>query len=166
MCRSQLTLLLALLALLGAFCSAQDTSFAAGPQYLVTTGNPILLHSIATPSMSLDAPLPETPGLPEVGPPVVQQVYTSAYEPAMEPDLFSIYYGYPRISVIELRGEPARELPASVNDTGFVAITDSQAVRQMGYGETVGEAAAQWKIQRRKAPHVYTNADIQRLPKS
>jgi hypothetical protein len=44
--------LLALLALVG-FSFAQDTNFSAGPQYLVTTGSPMLLRPIATPSLSL-----------------------------------------------------------------------------------------------------------------
>ena len=32
---------------------AQDTNFAVGPQYLITNGSPLTLHSIATPSLSL-----------------------------------------------------------------------------------------------------------------
>jgi hypothetical protein len=40
------------LALVG-FSFAQDTNFSAGPQYLVTTGSPMLLRPIATPSLSL-----------------------------------------------------------------------------------------------------------------
>lgn len=32
---------------------AQDTNFAVGPQYLVTSGNPTFLRPIATPSLSL-----------------------------------------------------------------------------------------------------------------
>ena len=45
--------LLVLLALVE-FSVAQDTNFSAGPQYLVTTSNPMLLRSIATPSLSLN----------------------------------------------------------------------------------------------------------------
>jgi hypothetical protein len=159
-------LLLPVLALLVGFCPAQDTNFGAGPQYLITSGNPMFLHSIATPSVSLNSPLPETPSVPEIGPPVVEQQYESVHQAAVEPELFSIYYGYPRIPVIELTGEPPREVPASINDTGYVAITDPQALRQMGYGEMPSEAASYWKTHRRTAPHVYTNTDIQRLPKS
>jgi len=44
--------LLPLLALVG-LSFAQDTNFSAGPQYLVTTSSPMLLHAIATPSLSL-----------------------------------------------------------------------------------------------------------------
>lgn len=38
---------------------AQDTNFSAGPQYLVTTGSPMLMQPIATPSLSLNAPMPD-----------------------------------------------------------------------------------------------------------
>ena len=38
---------------------AQDTNFSAGPQYLVTTGSPMLIQPIATPSLSLNAPMPD-----------------------------------------------------------------------------------------------------------
>jgi|SRR5579872_77489 len=49
-------LLLSLLVFsLAGFSFAQDTNFPAGPQYLVTNGSPILLQSIATPSLSLNA---------------------------------------------------------------------------------------------------------------
>ncbi len=44
--------LLPLLVLVG-FSFAQETNFSAGPQYLVTTGSPMLLRPIATPSLSL-----------------------------------------------------------------------------------------------------------------
>ena len=159
-------LMLPVFFLLSGFCLAQDTDFTAGPQYLIPTGNPMLMHSIATPSMSLDASLPEMASLPPIGPPVANQPYESRQQPEAAPDLFSIYYGYPRTTVIELTGEPPRELPPSINDSGYVAITEKQALRQMGYGETVGDAASYWKTHRGTAPRVYTNADIQRLPKS
>jgi len=44
--------LLPLFVLVG-FSFAQDTNFSAGPQYLVTTGSPMLLRPIATPSLAL-----------------------------------------------------------------------------------------------------------------
>jgi hypothetical protein len=46
---------LPILLLLAVPLFAQDTSFSTGPQYLVTTGNPMLLRSIATPSLNLSA---------------------------------------------------------------------------------------------------------------
>jgi len=44
---------LVLLVVLVGTCSAQETNFPVGPQYLVTMGNPMLLRPIATPSLSL-----------------------------------------------------------------------------------------------------------------
>jgi len=53
-------LLLSLLVLpLAGLSLAQDANFPAGPQYLVTSGSPMLLRSIATPSLSLNAPMPD-----------------------------------------------------------------------------------------------------------
>jgi hypothetical protein len=42
-----------LLLLVVATSFAQDTNFPTGPQYLITTGNPMLLGPIATPSLNL-----------------------------------------------------------------------------------------------------------------
>jgi hypothetical protein len=154
------TLLLFLL-LVASVCSAQDTSFEAGPQYLITSGNPKFLRPIATPSMSLDAPLPGLPTLPQIGPTVAEQPYVA--DPVLEhqPDLFPIYYGYPGIPVVELRRDAPREVPASINDTGYVAVTSVQSIER-GYGVSVAEDASFWKTHRRAAAHVYTNADIKR----
>lgn len=53
-------LLLSLLVVFVAGSSfAQDTNFPVGPQYLVTSGSPMLLQPISTPSMSLSAPMPD-----------------------------------------------------------------------------------------------------------
>lgn len=53
-------LLLSLLVLsLSGLSFAQDTNFPTGPQYLVTGGSPMLLQSITTPSLSLNAPMPD-----------------------------------------------------------------------------------------------------------
>jgi hypothetical protein len=145
---------------------AQDTNFPVGPQYLIPPNNATILRPIATPSMSLNAGVPDVPDLPQIGPPVQDQPYVGVYEPAYQPNLFPIYYGYPTIPVIELSGTPARELPPSLNEAGFVALTDPQSLRQMGYGETPAQAASFWKTRKRASPRMYTNADIQRLPRS
>jgi hypothetical protein len=52
--------LLCLLVLAAVSC-AQDTNFAVGPQYLVTSDATLFLRPIATPSLSLSEPLPSTP---------------------------------------------------------------------------------------------------------
>ena len=151
-----------LLLLLAAFCQAQDTSFAAGPQYLITTANTRFLHPIATPSMSLDAPLPGIPTLPQIGPAVAEQPFVSNPVSDKQPDLFPIYYGYPATPVVELTGNAPREVPASINDTGYVAIASAQSLVERGYGVSVAQDASFWKTHKRAAPRVYTNADIKR----
>jgi len=52
--------LLVALPLLAGISVAQDTNFAAGPQYLVTSGSPMFLRPIATPSLSLGEAPPTT----------------------------------------------------------------------------------------------------------
>jgi hypothetical protein len=90
------------------------------------------------------------------------QPYVS--DPVLEhqPDLFPIYYGYPEVPVVELSGNAPREVPASVNDTGYVAVTSVQSLFERGYGVSVAEDASFWKTHRRAAARVYTNADIRR----
>lgn len=156
---------LLLVLLVAAMCSAQDTNFAAGPNYLITATDAKFLRPIATPSVSLDATLPGIPSLPQSGAAVADEPYISNLDAEHQPNLFPIYYGYPEIPVIELAGTPAIEPPPSMHDTGF-AVTDSTPLRELGYGMTVGEAAAFWKTHKRTAPRVYTNADIQRLHRS
>jgi hypothetical protein len=146
--------------LVAGFCSAQDTNFGAGPQYLITTTNTKFLRPIATPSMSLDAPLPGVPTLPQIGPRTTEQPYVSNPVLDQQPDLFPIYYGYPEMTVVELTGNAPPELPASINDTGYVAVTSVQSLVERGYGVSVAEDASFWKTHKRAAARVYTNADI------
>lgn len=152
--------LLFLFALAAAMCSAQDTSFGAGPQYLITTSETKFLRPIATPSMSLNAPLPGLPTSPEINPATNEQPYPSTSTPEAQLDLFPIYYGYPATTMIELSGSAARELPASINDTGYVAMTDVPSLIERGYGVSVADEAALWKSRKRTATRVYTNADL------
>jgi hypothetical protein len=142
----------------------QETNFAAGPQYLSITGA-TMLRPIATPTISLETPLPAIPELPQIGPPVVEQPPYVA-NPMLEhqADLFPIYYGYPPIPVIELsETESTPELPPSITGIGLTSFADMQTLRA---GETVGGAAAYWKSHKSAATHVYTNTDIQRMPRS
>ncbi|HZC22183.1 MAG TPA: hypothetical protein VE866_02505 [Candidatus Binatia bacterium] len=140
-----------------------DTNFSQGPQYVIT-GNVTFLHPVSTPTLSLDAALPAVPSLPEIGPVVTDQPYVSNPDLGHEANLFPIYYGYPMVSVVELTGEePSQPLPASI---GYTVVTDPQAVRELGYGIPVGEAASYWKAHKASVNHVYTNADIERLHRS
>jgi hypothetical protein len=142
---------------------AQDTNFPVGPQYLLT-GSPLLARSIATPTLSLETPLPAIPDLPEIGPVIGTQPYISNPELRHQADLFPVYYGYPMASVVELSSaEPPRELPASLVDSGVVVMIDAPSVREQEAGITLGEVALFWRTHKPRAPRVYTNADVERL---
>ena len=152
-----------LFALMG-ISAAQEMNFPPGPRYLMTSGSPLFARSLATPTLSLDTPLPPLPSLPEVGPVVSDQPFIPNPQLQQGPDLFPIYYGYPRPSVIELVStEQPRELPASIVDPGVAGITNAQSLRDWGYGAPLGDTASFWKTHRPHAPRVYTNADVERL---
>lgn len=85
-----------LLALVG-ICRAQDTEFAAGPQYLITAASPLLLHSIATPSLSLGEVLPSRSSAAQAE--VAPGQIPSATSPS-ETFLGSVYWGEHRSSEI------------------------------------------------------------------
>jgi len=157
-----------LLVLLTGFSAAQDTNFSDGPQYLLT-GSPLLARPLTTPSISLDAPLP--PVRPSSIP--IPESATETPSPASSqlqgpPALFSIYYGAPNASVVELSGAEGGEqslasLPTSIIDRGVSGIVDAQALLSMGYGVPLAEAARYAKAHKVPAARVYTNADIRRL---
>jgi hypothetical protein len=153
-----------LLLVLAAVSAAQDTNFAVGPQYLMNYGSPLFAQPIATPSLSLEAPLAGIPSLPAIGPAVEGQSYVANPELRHQADLFPIYYGYPMATVVELTsGELPRELPASIVDTGVAWITDAQSLREHGYDIPLGDAASFWKVHGPHSPRVYTNIDVERL---
>ncbi len=159
--------------------AAQDTNFSVGPQYLVTGSSAMFLRPIATPSLSLSAPLspvPTTEALPEPSSPF-------AGAPP-QPDLTRIFWGEPASAekssepvtenvtenatenenVIELTSaQPSQPLPASFVDPGVTSMTNAQSLRMWGFGVPLGETAAFWKTHKPHAPRVYTNADVQRL---
>jgi hypothetical protein len=156
------------LVLLTAFSTAQDTNFSDGPQYLVT-GSPLLARPLTTPSISLDAPLPPVPSssipIPESATETPSAASSQLQGP---PALFSIYYGAPGASVVELSGAEGGEaslasLPASIVDRGVTGLVDAQALLSMGYGVPLAEAARYSKAHKRPAARVFTNADIRRL---
>lgn len=151
-----------LFALIG-ISAAQDTNFPTGPQYLLT-GSPLFARPVATPSLSLDAPLPPIPDLPDVGPRVVNQPYIPNPELQNQPDLLPIYYGYPMPSPVELLPtDSPKELPQNVVDIVDFVITDVRLLRERGYGMTLGEISSYWKSHEPHATRVFTNADVERL---
>jgi hypothetical protein len=151
--------------------AAQDSNFAVGPQYLMNYGSPIFAQPIATPSLSLDTPVVASETISEDNVPAPDNETVAAISEFLsQVDLFPIYYGTPRVSVIELsfrepgeRSASLRPLPISFSESGVVEITDMQSLRLRGYGVTLPEAAAYWKAQHVSLPRVYTNADTERL---
>lgn len=144
--------------------TAQDTNFPTGPQYLITFDSPMFARTLATPSLSLDAPLPDIQPLPEIVPVIGNQPYIPNPVFDRQPDLLTIFYGYTMPSVVELVSpESTPELPQSITDAGVTRMIDVTSLREWGYGVTLGETASFWKSHKPHAPHVYTNADVDRL---
>lgn len=144
----------------------QDTNFATGPQYLAY-GSPLFARPISTPSLSLSGP-PLGAGASNATEGLVAgaDIQTPALQRHADANLFPIYYGAPRASVIEISfpAEPSSMwLPASILDTGVWQITTAQAREGRGYAVTLVEAAAHGKAHARHATRVYTNDDIARL---
>ena len=166
--------------LLTGISAAQDTNFPFGPQYLITTDSPLFLHPIATPTLSLSAPLASVSGPVTESTPQPPSPFVAV---ASQPDLTRIFWGEPEVkatpaanvgenvtenaSEIEITSaQPTRTLPASILDTGVTAMTTVQSLRQRGYGVPLGDTASFWKIHKPRATRVYTNADVQRLHQS
>jgi hypothetical protein len=161
---------LCVLLLVVGLSSAQDTNFAVGPQYLMTSGSPLFARPIATPTLSFEAPLPETHASDVVAdhvPSADDEALAYVLEIQRQTALMSIYYGVPRVSVVEISfrepSEPRLPLPASIVDAGVVELTNAQSLRWRAYGVTLPEAAAYQKTHRVHAPRVYTNSDVERL---
>jgi hypothetical protein len=151
---------------------AQDTNFAAGPQYLVNPGaSPLFARPISTPSLSLTGPPLEVGASDATGVLTAgagnQFVSPPSAVALPQIDLFPIFYGVPPANVIEISFAESQEspspLPASILDTGVWQMTTAHALRERGYGITLAEAAAHDKARTRHATHVYTNADTDRL---
>jgi hypothetical protein len=143
--------------------AAQETNFAVGPQYLMTNGAPLFARPIATPSLSLGESPIVSGGVSASG--AGNEALATTPGLQGQSDLLPIYYGVPRVSVIEIsRPEvSARSFPASMTNVGVMEITDLQSLRQRGFGVTLPEAASYWKAHKRSASRVYTNRDIERL---
>jgi hypothetical protein len=150
--------------------AAQDSNFAVGPQYLMNYGSALFARPIATPSLTFDSST-ATSGMAaenNVSAPE-SEIVSAVSDFPPQADLFPIYYGVPRVSVIELSYRQSSERAASANpptglfEIGVVEVTDMQSLRLRGYGVTLPEAAAYWKGQHVTTPRVYTNADTDRL---
>src|ERR1700730_13950639 len=87
----RLVTLFCLLLALDGISGAQDTNFPAGPQYLVTTGSPMFLQSIATPNLSLSVP----PAIPSASEKEAIPQVPSSTGLSPQADLSRIYWGGP-----------------------------------------------------------------------
>jgi hypothetical protein len=144
----------------------QDTTFATGPQYLMQ-GSSLFARPLTTPSLSLPGPALEV-GASNATENLLAGANNQTAVPVrpLDANLFPIYYGATRASVIEISFaselNPDR-LPPSILDNGVWQITTAQALEQRGYGITVAEAATNSKVRAGHATRVYTNADVDRL---
>lgn len=162
-------LLLGLLLALAGLSAAQDSNFQVGPQYLITSGSPLFLQPIATPSLSFGSGLPQP--APSLG--VAEstaraneetiEVVSAVLEAQQQTFLPSIYYGLPQVNVVQIALGETVSLPASILDPGVMEFTTPQALRERGYGVTLAEAAARSKAHKGSARRVYTNDDLERL---
>jgi hypothetical protein len=196
---------------LGATCFAQDTNFSVGPQYLITTGSPMSMRPIATPSLSLNQVLPAMSNATVAEAQVSQETATSPaltshvffsdvywgnqslnqiearriVTPSATPEETALYMhavanqiippppvapvaelsnpGFPATSVIEITSAqlPAN-LPASIFNPGVTGSSDSQSLRDRGYGVSLGEFATRLRAQKHPAARVFTNEDLHR----
>ena len=160
---SSLNLLLGLLLMLAGSSAAQETNFPVGPQYLITSGSPLFLQPIATPSLLFGSGLPAPSADSENATADEETVVPAAFEAQRQIALPSIYYGLPQVSVVEIASGEAVSLPASILGPGVAEFTTPQALRERGYGVTLAEAAARWKTHTLRARRVYTNEDVERL---
>lgn len=165
---------LCFLLVLTGYSAAQDTNFASGPQYLLT-GSPFLVHSIATPSMSLDAPLPPVEAGSASVPESASEVpFTTNPQIEHQADLIPIYYGEPNFygvqeaSVVEISfpegaTESVAGVPSSIVESGVTQFVDPQVLRVHGFGVPLGDVAVYWKSHKPQARRNYTNEDIKRF---
>ena len=153
--------------------SAQDTSFAQGPQYLApSTGSALFAQPIATPSMAVDSTYPSLQSGASnatLGNAAGAELSTLNMQPEGDTvDLFTVYYGYPPLDLVVGGGEEA-EAPGALGGgfrRGVGRIASIEDLRRMGYGLTLGEAARYWKAHPQHAQRTYTNEDVQRLTDS
>jgi hypothetical protein len=151
--------------LLAAVSIAQDTNFSQGPQYLIT-GSTMFLHSIATPSISLQTP-PESPYIINTDGSASTDL-VAAHPDTPNPDLQPIYWGEPKTAasvseiVITSPGLPPN-LPSSILDSGVTAVAGPQFSGDAASDVSLGQAATFWKNHSAPVARVYTETDVQRL---
>jgi hypothetical protein len=171
-CRTFCGTLLVLSGFAAAF--GQDTNFAAGPEYLNSSGSSSFARPISTPTISLTGPPLEVGASNATG----ALIPGASNENVLPPravalpkiDLLPILYGGHPVNDIKIGSSepsggasPATSLPAGILDTGVWQATTAQSLSGSGYSVTLAEAAAYGRTLTRHATRVYTNADIDRL---
>jgi hypothetical protein len=147
--------------------NAHDTNFSTGPQYLLQ-GSSLFARPIATPSLSLSAPTPQSSSSESST--ASENGGASATLPEFNhnTDLRPVYYGDDQVSVIEVHmtedaGTQLAALPPRIFETGVSAMVDMETLRRREYGAMPSEVSAYWKAHKVLASRHYTNADIDRL---
>ena len=141
------TMLVPLFVLVG-ISFAQETNFPVGPQYLVTTGSPMLLRPIATPSLSLGEAAPF--GAENVIAPASES--TSFSVPTPDTFLGSVYWGAHKSDQIVARRLETPSMTPS--DTAWYMNSVAQVTSPPSgpTAETAGVAAGPNIIQLTSAP--------------
>lgn len=155
-------LLSSLLLLLSALVMAQQTStnFPVGPQYLVTAPYGSVLQPIATPIISPS----QATGMvsPQTG--EAESVNLPSFP--VPSNGGAVYWGASNPDVDVSQPPEPSVLPPGYFDTGVQGLATDESLHSEGYGVSVAQAASYWKQHKRPATHVYTNEDLQRLPRS
>jgi hypothetical protein len=94
------------LVVLAGCMAAQDSNFPVGPQYLITSGSPLFLRPITTPSLSLGSSelQPQTSTVQPTSAVEDETFHTvaSILDDERGTYLLSVYYGLPQVSVVEI----------------------------------------------------------------
>src|SRR5580692_4646860 len=108
-----------------AFAQNADTNFSAGPQYLMNSSSPNLLRPIATPSLSLSAPLVAVPtASPEEG---SGEPHTPAFPDLQtQSQIDRIYWGVSGIPNRQVAETPSQAIEDTAEDSSVIELSASQ----------------------------------------
>jgi len=148
---------------------AQNTNFPAGPQYLLT-GSPLFALPIATPTLAITGPPPET-GADTATADLIAGAgnRTEIPQPPAPPNLYPIYYGEHWVREVEGNSAaPTSELPPTEFAGNFLnteveEASIAQTLRARGNIVAYRESGTSTRARVLRSARVYTNADINRL---
>jgi hypothetical protein len=146
-------------------CSAQDTNSSQDSSY-----GPHFQHPLETPSLDLSAPKSQSPNAPateHTG--VPDSPAFGGLENQSQVD--EVYYGsqssgtpLPPTVAEFVPVEPAAPPASGSFNVGVSAIANPSGLRDQGYGVSLAQAAAYWRLHKTQVVRTYTNADTARLP--